>query len=290
MAGTGDAGSWAKDCGAGGCNGDNAMHDKFFLFSRTAAGSGVVATGSANLSEGSLGGTGGWNSFDTDYGTSSGLYARYSMYFGDLAEVADGGAPDGDYYDTNPPVVTGATKSYFYPRAEGTGMDPVHNTLREVDCGARQTTIRVGAWSISRPGVAELLRTRAAEGCTVDVVADRISADACTALTKPGAGRVRIHGFPDPENSGIHQKNLLIEGHYVHDGAKAVFTGSHNLNYLSRNHNDENVLRILNDTPIYDAFVANFTQVTAAATVEATSSEQCRKIAPPQALSDENPE
>jgi phosphatidylserine/phosphatidylglycerophosphate/cardiolipin synthase-like enzyme len=288
LAKTGDKNSWAKSCRDGhGCHGGNAMHNKFFLFSQTEKTSEVVATGSANFSGDSMGGTGGWNSYYTDVG-NPGLFARYTRYFNDLKRVVDGTTgPNPDYYEANPPVVTGNTKSYFYPRLDDKGNDTVVNSLKEVTCFPYSTTIRIGVWSLSRLAVAERLRELAGMGCKVDIIASRMSDVACKELTGKRPDSLRIRGFKDPEKNGIHEKNMMIEGRYLPPGTKVVFTGSHNFNNPSLHENDENVIRIMNDENIYARFVNNFTQVSQAATREINTYADCAGIVPKDAAAAE---
>ncbi|MEV7552886.1 phospholipase D-like domain-containing protein [Amycolatopsis sp. NPDC089917] len=280
LAKTGDKNSWAKSCADGrGCNGTNAMHNKFFLFDRTLDAKEVVATGSANFSENTTGGKGGWNSYYTDVG-NAGLFARYNGYFADLRKVADGAKPDPDYYAAHPPVVTGNTKSYFYPRREAEGNDTVENSLKEVGCQSGKTKIRIGVWSLTRTKVVEKLRSLASQGCSVDIVALRMTEDSCKKLVQGKPDRIRLRGFKAGNKHGIHQKNMMIEGDYLKPGTKVVFTGSQNFNNPSLHDNDENVIRILDDDGIHDSFVKNFGQVAAATDQEIKSSGDCKLMVP----------
>ncbi|RSN16768.1 hypothetical protein DMC63_22145 [Streptomyces sp. WAC 05977] len=277
---TGDKSSWAKNCKADrGCNGGNVMHNKFFLFDRTLDASTVVATGSANFSENTTGGKGGWNSYYTDVGNAA-LFARYNDYFGDLRRVADGGTANPGYYEANPPVITGNTKSYFYPRLKDAGNDTVENTLKEVGCSAEKSKIRIGVWSLTRMKIIERLRVLAARGCTVDIVALRMTAGSCEALMKGQPDRVRLRGFKKGNEAGIHEKNMMIEGDYLKPGTKVVFTGSQNFNNPSLHENDENVIRVLDDDGVYRSFVRNFEQVAQATDQEIKSPGDCWKMVP----------
>ncbi|MFE6616887.1 phosphatidylserine/phosphatidylglycerophosphate/cardiolipin synthase family protein [Amycolatopsis sp. NPDC057786] len=277
---TGDKNSWAKNCKADrGCNGGNVMHNKFFLFDRTLDAPSVVATGSANLSENTTGGKGGWNSYYTDVG-NVGLFARYNDYFADLRRVADGGTANPDYYEANPPVITGNTKSYFYPRLKDTGNDTVENTLKEVGCSTEKSKIRIGVWSLTRMKIIERLRILASRGCSVDIVALRMAKGSCEALMKGQPDRVRLRGFKKGNEAGIHEKNMMIEGDYLKPGTKVVFTGSQNFNNPSLHENDENVIRILDNDGIYRSFVRNFEQVAQATDQEIKSPGDCWKMVP----------
>lgn len=115
------------------------------------------------------------------------------------------------------------------------------------------------------------------QGCYVDIVADRISDDQNgplrTLLAKPetmDGTSTNYHGpevreFNSGQPHGVHQKNLLIDGHY--DGKpnqKVVFTGSYNFTYRSVRVNDETWLQI-NDPNAHASFLRNFLDVRNAA-------------------------
>lgn len=273
-----DSDTWVDYCGTDegpigtypGCNGTNAMHNKFFLFSQTHGHKFVVSTGSANLSNDSIGGTGGWNTLYTDVGDAHEdgrqadvLYLRFHKYFEDMAEVAAGTEmPDPDYYSHNRPIARGDTDPYFFPSQ---GRDTTVSSLDAVDCSNQPSTkIRVGMWSITRKAVAEALSDKRRCG-QVEIVVNRMSTQACKILTStPKPNNITIRTFPRDEEGtdnphGIHDKNVMIGGNYRGiNGNRVVFTGSANLNGLSLRENDESVLRILNNKTIYDQFIRHF--------------------------------
>lgn len=279
--------------GVTGCNGDNAMHNKFYLFSNTMGRDGVAVTSSANLSNDSIGGTGGFNSMYTHVedpaerigSTLSGdtLFERFHDYFGQLSAVAlDPSKRDPDYYGTNPPEISGKTKTYFFPRASG---DTTVNTLDVVDCKEQPSTkIRVGMWSLARKAVAKALAEKAAT-CEVDIVVNRTSQDVCDILTEDFPENLRIRTFVrDEEGSdsdeGIHEKNMTIGGNYNGDNhRRVVFTGSGNFNNLSLRHNDENMVRILDDSEVYGDFIRHFDDdLMDSATVDIADKDDCAKL------------
>ncbi|MFI0407807.1 phosphatidylserine/phosphatidylglycerophosphate/cardiolipin synthase family protein [Actinomadura sp. 3N508] len=263
-----DGDSWVVRCPARGsgtaCIGTGAMHNKFFLFSKTGGSKWVVSTTSANLNEGS--GRNLFNSTYTHVGNEA-LYDQYGFYFNDLGFAVQ----DEKYYENHPPEITGNTKSYFYPRAEG---DTVTSTLEEVACPG---TIHVGMWSISRSSPTKELRRLADEGCSVQIVAHHIYDQACENLTKPGDGKVTLYGFREGKPY-IHQKNMLINATYTGERHQVVFTGSANLNNPSIRENDENVLRIMDEPRTYEAFVGNFNAMANEADYKATTEADCKKL------------
>ncbi|OLT11925.1 hypothetical protein BJF79_23150 [Actinomadura sp. CNU-125] len=265
-----DDGTWARHCGGAenpfpepSCQGTNAMHNKFALFSRTMGTDDVVSTGSANLNDTS--GRTVWNSWYTHV-ENSGLFERFKGYFGDMARME----VKPDYYNENPPVITGNVKSYFYPRAKVDGDAAANDTfVHTLDATRCPGTIRVANWSLSRPAVAHALVAKAAEGCTVEVVARKIYPSACKALaTAVEAGaEVRLWSYKEEDEAPnyVHSKDATIEAGYPNtsEKAKVVFTGSANLNTPSLEHNDENVVRIMNQETTYAAFVDHFMRVKA---------------------------
>ncbi|MFJ8916618.1 phospholipase D-like domain-containing protein [Amycolatopsis sp. NPDC102389] len=153
--------------------------------------------------------------------------------------------------------------------------------MKEVGCSAEKSKIRIGVWSLTRTKIIERLRVLAAQGCSVDIVALRMTAGSCEKLMQGKPDRVRLRGFKAGNEAGIHEKNMMIEGDYLKPGTKVVFTGSHNFNNPSLHENDENVIRILNDNAIYESFVKNFEQVADATDQEIKSPGDCVKMVPP---------
>ncbi|MGH3243186.1 MAG: phospholipase D-like domain-containing protein [Spirillospora sp.] len=258
--------SWVVRCPARGsstaCIGTGAMHNKFFLFSKTSGSNWVVSTTSANLNEGS-----GRNLFNSTYTHvgNEGLYDQFQHYFTDLG-VAD---PDNEYYENHPPQISGNTKSYFYPRAAG---DTVTSTLKETACPGM---IQVGMWSISRGSPTEELRRLADAGCTVRIVAHHIYDQACENLTKDG--KITLYGFKEGKPY-IHAKNILINATYTGEPHQVVFTGSANLNSPSLRDNDENVIRVMDEPRTYEAFHRNFDGMINEADYKVTTEKDCKAL------------
>lgn len=261
--------TWARYCRRvlGGppypsCQGMNAMHNKFVLFSETKGVSNVVSTGSANMRKSS--GRDAWNSWYTHVG-DAGLFNRYAGYFQDMQRME--GKPD--YYNENPPKLTGDIKSYFYPRAPVEGdlyaNDTVAHTLEATGCPGK---IRIANWSLTRSTVAKWLVKKAASGCSVEIVVRKMHGAACRPLAQAMelGYPVRMWSYDQDDRKApnyVHAKDMMIEAPYPNttQQAKVVFTGSANLNHDSLENNDENVMRIMNEDLIYAAFVKNFDNI-----------------------------
>ncbi|WP_433462403.1 phospholipase D-like domain-containing protein [Spirillospora sp. CA-128828] len=274
--------SWAKLCSEG-CVGEGdspALHSKFALFSQTLRRSKVSFVTTANLTDsktGGVGGTKGWNAGYTDV-SSDGLYERLRGYFNDLKDEPN--LPD--YYNHNKPETTGNVKTYFHPRKKG--GDTVKNVLDGVDC-KKGATVRVSNWWIGRKAVAKKLWDMGQSGCSVDIVANQISMSSCEILAKYIAGApLHIKGFSrGKRETGNHEKNIMIDGHYLGKNRKITFTGSDNITPSSLSENDEITVRIA-DSAIHDRFVENFEDVKAAADIElpafSVPKEDCKPLAP----------
>ncbi|MEU4824321.1 phospholipase D-like domain-containing protein [Actinomadura sp. NPDC023710] len=261
--------TWARHCrqvlGAPpypSCQGTNAMHNKFVLFSETMGALNVVSTGSANMRKSS--GSDAWNSWYTHVG-DAGLFNRYAGYFQDMLRME--GKPD--YYNENPPKLAGDIKSYFYPRAPVEGdlyaNDTVAHTLEATGCPGK---IRIANWSLTRSTVAKWLVKKAASGCSVEIVVRKMHGAACRPLAQAMelGYPVRMWSYDQDDRKApnyVHAKDMMIEAPYPNttQQAKVVFTGSANLNHDSLENNDENVMRIMNEDLIYAAFVKNFDNI-----------------------------
>ncbi|MEV0667521.1 phosphatidylserine/phosphatidylglycerophosphate/cardiolipin synthase family protein [Actinomadura luteofluorescens] len=261
--------TWARYCRKvlGGpddpsCQGTNAMHNKFVLFSSTKGVPNVVSTGSANMRKSS--GRDAWNSWYTHVKDAD-LFNRYAGYFQDMQRME--GKPD--YYNENPPVLTGNIKSYFYPRAPVAGdlyaNDTVAHTLEATGCPGK---IRIANWSLTRSTIAKWLVKKATEGCSVEIVVRKMHGSACQPLARAMelGYPVRMWSYEQGDENApnyVHAKDMMIEAPYPNTTrqAKVVFTGSANLNHDSLENNDENVMRIMNDDTVYAAFVDNFDKI-----------------------------
>ncbi|MEV3919710.1 phospholipase D-like domain-containing protein [Actinomadura coerulea] len=267
----GNSETWAKECWRPphpampngppyhSCQGTGAMHNKFVLFTKTKGASYVVSTGSANLRKSS--GTNAWNSWYTHVGNAD-LYKRYADYFTAMAGMRE----RLDYYNEDPPKLTGNIKSYFYPRAPVEGdayaNDTVAHTLEATGCPGK---IRIANWSLTRSTTAKWLVKKAASGCTVEIIVSKMHGAACLPLVQAAelGYPVRMWSYEQGAPNYVHTKDMMIEAPYPNttQQAKVVFTGSANFNRPSLEQNDENVLRIMNDDLVYGAFVENFNNI-----------------------------
>ncbi|MFI0445602.1 phosphatidylserine/phosphatidylglycerophosphate/cardiolipin synthase family protein [Actinomadura sp. 6N118] len=257
---------------------DSTMHNKFFLFTSTLGARWVVSNGSGNMGPfmAKM-----WNSQYTVVNNRN-LYTRFKGYFEDLNAQRNERRRDPNYYAQRPPLpsILTNTTSYHYPRAEG---DPFVNNLRDVRCPG--TSIRIAAWSLSRTALATALRKLAEDGCTVSIIVNWMGKNACEILIPAdGSPKVEIRGASLGDRPGVHQKDVLIAGRYLGDDNTAVFTGSANLNRKSLRHNDENVIRVLNNRPLYDQFLDNFEHLrrNSPEVIDRHGPEGCNRIAPPE--------
>ena len=282
----GDAKSWVRYCDASStdhaCIGGNLpghedafMHNKFYLFSDTLGAGKVVAQSSANLSDSS--GPQMWNSL---YAVSdAGLHSAYHTYFTDLASRKK----DADYYHSaHGTATTGRFKVYHAPRGARSGekQNTAYNILGNVQCTGNtsggtsdnhRTIIRVAMWQFSSEAgkqIAKRLWDLDKKGCYVDVVAGHLKDGTKDILLKKAGG---YHGPEVREftgSPGLHQKTMLIDGHYA--GAKnqkVVFNGSYNFTFKSLRENDETWLRV-KSADVHTAFKKNFWTVQCAPKVK----------------------
>ncbi|MFG3254504.1 phosphatidylserine/phosphatidylglycerophosphate/cardiolipin synthase family protein [Streptomyces sp. NPDC048172] len=275
-------GSWAKLCEKGclGSKGSPALHSKFALFSNTFDETDVSFVTTSNLTTkktGGVGGTKGWNSGYTAVG-NKGLHKRLKGYF----DVLKKDKPIDDYYNKNRPRTTGNVKTYFHPRNDGN--DTIANILKGVTCrkDGRRTKVRVSNWWVAREKAAWQLRALALNGCSVDVVANQVSSQACRLLTLPVPFKkdVRLQGFSrGARETGNHQKHIMIDGTYLGKKQKVTVTGSENFTPSSLEENDELLARV-GGSKVHDAFVGNFKKVKKDADVKYDASDLCKKLKP----------
>ncbi|MFF7470091.1 phospholipase D-like domain-containing protein [Streptomyces sp. NPDC008092] len=254
------ANSWVKRCANRACVGNAGtprMHNKFFLFSRAGDGDDVVVQSSANLTAHNTQDY--WNNAVTVVG-NTGLYTAYVDYFADLAASPD--RETDDYYRM---TTSGDVKSYFFPRAgSGDSTDTVVEILDNVTCEGNttvgtptgRTVIRIGAWDLTREGIAKKLRSLADENCWIDVVYRHMSSGSAADLS--GHDRIKLYELNQADGDLIHSKYLLVEGTYASQkDTKWVFTGSPNYDESSLRENDEALLRI-KSAGIHDQYKNNF--------------------------------
>lgn len=261
-----DADSWLARCDAGhggqlnSCQGTNAMHNKFLVMNNADGTAPVVSTGTANLL-GTSGGsgraapsTGYFDSWYTDTG-NDGLYDRYATYFADLAKMT---ANDDYYAEHGGPTTTENVRSYFFPRKSGYTMV---EELEKADC-TNGGAIRVGHYSLKRPDVVDALIDKAEQGCGTAIILKQIDRPSCEKLgalihDKPELS-LSLRLFRKTNPRYMHNKDVLVDAEYEGTRQKIVFTGSNNLNSLSENRNDENLLRITGNVQVFDAFHNNW--------------------------------
>lgn len=239
------------------CLGTGIMHHKTFLFSALDDGSrSVVVQGSHNLTTAQLRRH---NNLVIVRGDSA-LFAAYERTFADqrrdIVRANYYRIDDGNF----------GTRVYFFPRTTGdTAASIVHN----VNCsGGGRIRVAMAFFTNARLAVAQALAARQRAGCTVEVVAgnDEIAIGRDVLSTLRGAG-VAVTLYPRRSGWALHSKYMLIDARYAGSSAprRLVFTGSHNWTGPALRYNDETLLRVDN-AAVYDAFLADFGRVRAAAT------------------------
>ncbi|WP_282693057.1 phospholipase D-like domain-containing protein [Streptomyces sp. CC208A] len=228
-------------------------HNKFFTFSRTGTVAGVeedvVIQTSANQT--ALNTAKYWNNAYTVVGNTA-LYTAYVDYFNDLAS----GVKNSNYYTT---AKVGTEKYYFFPQGSG---DVVVDILKNVSCTGNTTVgtptshrsiVRVAAFALHRPAVANTLVTLAGQGCRIEVV----YAEGSAVSTLKGRANITLKQL-NADGYLVHSKYLTIEGNYAgHPDTKWTFTGSHNLDESSLTEQDEAMIRLEGAAP-HDAYARNF--------------------------------
>ena len=261
--------SFAMQC-AGSCRGGGpkqAMHSKFFAFSRTGTARNVVMVSSANLNRG--GATLGYNDLFTMRGVSS-TFATYDRVHQEMAR---------DRVDGNPYVFhrEGRFESQFFPKRSATrATDPTYQALSRVRCrgagggagrgGRTAINVSMFHWGGER-GVylARRLLALNRDGCVVSVIYGAPS-DEVSRILRDSAWRGGINLYDsrvDRNGDGqvdlrVHTKYMLINGKYNGDSSSwQVFTGSQNWVKNSLTGGDENTLRI-NSRPAYVRYMNNW--------------------------------
>lgn len=239
---------------------DAISHTKLFVFSTATAPDGATANdvvwfGSANQTYAS--GERLYNNTVTIYGDAD-LYAKLHAYLDDLYAKRR----RTDYYDSASGrgyLLTDSADVYVSPEAE---TDLVVNRLNDLSPGAG-CEVRVIQASIrdSRIDVVNQIIAMKRGGCTVSVVADTVEPAALAALK--GAGIT-------PRHMPIHDKSFIVKGTFGSATAYRVYSGSHNLSGGSAHRFDEIFVKLAPETevahPVYDAYVAHFTDAYAAGT------------------------
>lgn len=252
----GPDGSFAKSC-KGSCRGggeNQAMHAKFYAFSKTGTAKNVVMVSSANLNKG--GALLGYN----DLFTMTEVPATYAMYKLVHQEMARDKV-DGDPYEV---VREGRYESQVFPkRGARRASDPTYRDLRRVQCqGANggagrngHTVIRVAMfhWGGDRGEyLAKKLLSLQRAGCIVSVIYGAPSKNVSQMLRNSAyAGGIDLYDSRVDRNEDgeidlrVHSKYLLINGNYDGDSSSwQVFAGSQNWTKGSLTGGDENTLQI----------------------------------------------
>lgn len=122
------------------------------------------------------------------------------------------------------------------------------------------TIVRLAQNYFGRPLVAEKLTELADSGCVVKIAYTEFNFGVDDILI--GHPGIQLRVLEDePEQSMIHSKYLLVEGGF--DGETdqhVIFTGSPNISYNALNHNDEVMLRVI-DQDIHSQYLSNFRDV-----------------------------
>lgn len=261
--------SFAVQC-AGSCRGggpNQAMHSKFYAFSRTGTARNVVMVSSANLNR--AGATLGYNDLFTMRGVS-GTFATYARVLQEMAA---------DRVDGNPYVHRweGRFETQIFPkRGARKATDPTYQALNRVRCrGATGGAGRNGRTAIfvsmffwgGERGVylARRLLELNRHGCFVSVIYGAPSNEVAAILRRSAwRGGIGLHDSRVDRNRDghvdlrVHTKYMLINGKYNGDSSSfQVFTGSQNWTKGSLTGGDENTLHI-NSRTAYSRYVKNW--------------------------------
>jgi hypothetical protein len=235
-----------------GCVGDQLMHNKFFLFSRTGSDRDVVVQSSANLTTSNR--VNAWNNAVTF--SDPKLYRAYGRYFSALvARRRHHG-----YHVTR----GGLRTLYTFPRAGRTAKsDTLYEQLGHVGCAAH-TAVHVTAFSLTRTDIARRLWSLAHQGCDVRVIYTNLGRSARRAMSRSGGPRmlsshyVYLDAFAaDAVEAYVHSKYVAIGGTYAGHDRRLVITGSPNYTVPGLRDNDEAMLAI-EGASVYGAFESNF--------------------------------
>jgi len=242
--------SWVTACKKG-CVGDQLMHDKFYLFSRTGSAGDVVVQSSANLTTTNR--VNAWNNAVTF--SDARLYRAYGRYFSALAARRRYA-----YHATR----SGRRTLYTFPRKGRTSKsDTLYGQLGHVGCAAH-TSVHVTAFSLTRVDLARRLWSLAHQGCDVRVLYTNLGRSARKILGRSGGPRLLSSHYSyldfaagDFVEAYVHSKYVAIGGTYAGHDRRLVITGSPNYTEPGLRHNDEAMLEI-EDASVYGAYESNF--------------------------------
>jgi phosphatidylserine/phosphatidylglycerophosphate/cardiolipin synthase-like enzyme len=248
------------------------MHNKFILFSKTGTQKKVFVQSSANMlssTDGANSGIQAWNNAVTIVDDD----AVYDAYVNRFTAMVDG--TDVGYVTASGPTA----KVYFFPRA-GTGTyydSTIMDILNNVKCSGVNTSggwgddhitsIKVAMYKLTDLSVALKLWQLDDQGCVVYVArTERVKDDddypfetlnACTAHNG-----VVIDTFDDDKVGFLHSKYMIIDGFYDgHPNQNLVWTGSYNYAEDALRDNDESMLKLWDQSDIFQDFKDNFKTV-----------------------------
>lgn len=228
-----------------GCNGNNIMHAKEYIFSKSVVAgqhfSNVVVQSSANLTASQLKNH---NNQVTIYGDIA-LFDAYKTHISDLL----GSSTNLNYYWWQ---VGQLAKVYFFPRSEG--GDTIINVLDNISCSGGGI-IRIAMAYFTRESVAQRLVSLKNQGCSVAVV---LREDAGVMHTLQSAN-IPLHIYP-ADGASIHDKYMVIQAKYNGTYQKYAWTGSHNYTETALENNDETLLKIYG-AEISDKFLADWNEL-----------------------------
>jgi phosphatidylserine/phosphatidylglycerophosphate/cardiolipin synthase-like enzyme len=236
-------------------NVNGIMHMKLYLFTKTKDSSGVLRSwvsvfGSSNPT--GAGGSTMWNNMVTTY-NAQGLYDLLHLrIFSPLWSQTH--YANNDWYDSASGRgygVDAASDATIYASVDQ-DTDLWFNRLDGVDAGT-DCEIRVAMLMFydERIAVANKLRDLKRAGCQVYVVADSMEPSAISSLKSAAIA---------PRKNNTHDKFIIINARYGGSAGRRqiVFTGSHNLTYSAKWQNDELIVKVADNAPMYDAFKLHF--------------------------------
>ncbi|WP_170223316.1 phospholipase D-like domain-containing protein [Nonomuraea turkmeniaca] len=196
--------------------------------------------------------------------TSPDLYQFYAnKYFDDLW-FGPSTTGDNDYgSEPENNLKTVVNEVYTFPRETDPIADQIWEAHRACSTTAQDDIIRVANFRISRETISSTLASALQRGCTVQVVTGDQGDDASTPNTEEyytalenivSAGvDVKLckndRGFPQ-----MHEKTVIIN----HSNAAGLYIGSQNLTDGGLRYGDENVLRVMKDSPLMAKFNQRF--------------------------------
>ncbi|MGI5176078.1 phospholipase D-like domain-containing protein [Dactylosporangium sp. CA-152071] len=285
-------GSWAKRCFASCAGGGTGInHNKFWVFSALSDGrTDVTLIGSNNPTNPqqqmyqNLVEVSGNAALATAYRD----YVNRKLAVTGSSKVYETGHVDAGpfrlwYSPRNSPSTAEDTTITNSFNPQSTRHDIFAAAIDDVQCSTTSTddVIRLAMWGFrdARPEVIDALGDKADAGCTVEVATgehqDMIDDLAARGIgvysMNPGGCRQSFFAVGSAVNAecsdgSIHSKYLVVQGVSRKDNQthRYVYTGSQNLTNGALKKNDETFMRI-DDTTVYNGFVADFAAIKEAA-------------------------